>query len=511
MKKKVITFVASLAILAGGVFGYLAIASPTEAASFGNCKRDNDNNAIIKNGACSTDELSKKYKENKTKDLPAIFKHYNVPTNFSSAKKGEVRKNGDVVVDGKVVATGAKSVGRQNIGNSSKVTIGGKTFYERKTSTSFATNSIQAFVFFDKNGEFQSAVLTSCANPVTAKPKPKVAYKCDNLTSQKIDRTRHELEVKTSQHRATFQSVTFNVYDKSGKKIDSKKSNSKKYTYTQTTAGEYTVKAVVTFKTHDGKTVKSKEGDCVTKIVVEVEPCPYDPSLPKDDPKCFDPCPYNPDLPKDDPKCEEPKKPVYDCDSLTGKLIGEATDRTYNYTVEYTAENGAKLESVDFNFGDGNKQEGVTPSELDNVTHTYAKEGDYTTIATLKFNIDGNVKSVKCSTKITASPDKEEPCPENPDVPVGHDDCQPPKEEEPCEFDPNLPKDSKDCEAPEEPETPVAPVEEEKGKGEETPVEIPKTGAGSILGAFAGLGSIGAASYYYFASRRELLGKLMNR
>src|SRR5690606_33289180 len=211
------------------------------------------------------------------------------------------------------------------------------------------------FVFFDKNGEFQSAVLTSCGNPVTAKPKPKVAYKCDALTSKKIDRTRYDLEVKTSQHRATFQSVTFNVYDKSGNKVESKTSNSKSYRYTQTTPGEYTIKAVVTFKTHDGKTVTSKESDCVTKITVE----------------------------------EEPKKPVYSCDALEASLIGEATDRTYKYTLSYTAENGAELQTVDFNFGDGNRKDGVTPSELSDVTHKYAKEGNYTTTATLNFNIDG--------------------------------------------------------------------------------------------------------------------------
>lgn len=498
MRKKILTIVASLAILAGGIFTYLAIASPTEATSFGNCRRDNDNNAIIKNGTCSTDELSKKYKENRTKDLPAIFSHYNVPTNFSSAKKGEVRKNGDVVVDGKVVATGAKSVGRQNISGSSKITIDGKTYYERKTSVSFATNSIPAFVFFDKNGEFQSAVLTSCGNPVTAKPKPKVAYKCDGLTSKKIDRTRYDLEVKTSQHRATFQSVTFNVYDKSGNKVESKTSNSKSYRYTQTTPGEYTIKAVVTFKTHDGKTVTSKESDCVTKITVE----------------------------------EEPKKPVYSCDALEASLIGEATDRTYKYTLSYTAENGAELQTVDFNFGDGNRKDGVTPSELSDVTHKYAKEGNYTTTATLNFNIDGNVKSKKCSVKITASPDKEEPCPYNPELPVGHPDCEEPKEEEPeecphkpgvpvdseecfepCPSNPELPADSKDCEepvtppTPEEPETPT----EEKGKGEEVPTVIPETGAGSIIGAFAGLGSIAGATYYAVQSRRELIGKMFNR
>lgn len=487
MKNKLIALVAALAIIAGGIFTYFVIASPAEATSFGNCARDNDDNAIIKNGTCNTDELSKKYKENKTKDLPAIFSHYNVPTNFGSAKAGEVRKNGDVVVDGKVVATGAKSVGRQNITGSSKVTIGGKTYYERKTSVSFATNSIKAFVFFDKNGEFKSAVLTSCGNPVTAKPKPKVAYKCEGLASSKIDRTRYDLSVSTSQHRATFQSVTFNVYSASGNKVDSKTSNSKSYRYIQTIPGEYTIKSVVTFKTHDGKTVTSKESDCVTSITVDEEP-------------------------------------AYDCDALTASLIGEATDRTYKYNLEYTAENGAELQTVDFYFGDNNSQNGVKPSELGDVTHTYAKEGDYTTTATLKFNVAGSIKSTKCTVQVTASPDEEEPCPYNPELPIGHPDCEEPKEEEckpgvpvghedceekPEECKPGVPVGSDECE--ETPETPETPAEEPKGKGDETPEVIPETGAGSLIGAFAGLGSIGAASYYYVASRRELLGKMFNR
>lgn len=55
----------------------------------------------------------------------------------------------------------------------------------------------------------------------------------------------------------------------------------------------------------------------------------------------------------------------------------------------------------------------------------------------------------------------------------------------------NLPKDSTDC------------VETVKG-AEETPVEIPSTGAGSLLGGMMGLSSLTAASYYYVRSRRAL-------
>lgn len=424
MKKKLLTLAASLAILAGGIFAYFAIATPANAAS---CHRDNDTNAIVKGGGCTVSELKSKIKG----DIDNIYRHYGVPTSLSGAKTGEVRYNGDVVVDGKVVATGAQTVGRTKFGNSKKVYIDGDHYYQGSPQVRWAkgTKSMKAFVFFDSNGKYKGAVLSACGNPVPAhpkpvppKPQPKVSYKCEALSAHKIDRTRYDLTVRTAQENATFKSVTFHIY-KGSTKVDTKTTTSKTLRYTQATPGEYTIKAVASF-TVNGKTKAADVGYCVTKITINDEPCPYNPSLPKGDKKCYEPCPYNPELPKDSSKCYEP------C--------------PYNPQLPKN------------------------------------------------------------------SKDCEEPkkpvCPYNPELPKDSDKCY-----EKCPYNPELPKDSKDCEKPEEPVTPQTPETPEQPKGEQPPAELPKTGPEGVIGAFAGLGSIGTAGYYYVASRRELMSKLLNR
>lgn len=48
-------------------------------------------------------------------------------------------------------------------------------------------------------------------------------------------------------------------------------------------------------------------------------------------------------------------------------------------------------------------------------------------------------------------------------------------------------------------------VEEDKGKGGETPKVLPSTGLGSIIGSVTGAGSLASAGYYYYNSRRRLM------
>lgn len=136
--------------------------------------RDCDNNAIIRCGTLTPAEMQTKYNQNESGDIHAIFAHYGISSaevsNTQNLKMGTVHKDGRVVVDGKTVATGARSVGRQNITGSSPVTINGKTYYERATSVSFNSESIPAIVIM-KDGVFHHAIITSCGNPVVATPK----------------------------------------------------------------------------------------------------------------------------------------------------------------------------------------------------------------------------------------------------------------------------------------------------------------------------------------------------
>jgi len=415
--------------------------------------RDCDNNSIIYCGALSQSELLKKYDENKTKDLHAVYAHYGISRDdlagkTSQVKVGKVYKDGRVEVDGKIVADNARSVGRHYMPKSTKVTIAGKTFYERANTDAFQSSYIDAFVLF-RNGQFYRAVLTSCSNPLVAKPTPKPTYSCDSLKGTKITRTEYRFDATAkAANGATISKYHFDFGD--GQKVSSTSANVK-HNYAK--AGTYKIKVSVEVKV--GGTTKTVTGPhCETTIKVE----------------------------------EEPQKPVYKCDSLSARLI-KLEDNSYEYTLRYTAEGGAMLKTVDYNFGDGTK---VTKqaAEAKTVQHAYAKAGTYKTTATLHFTYKENnkdvVKDVKCETSVTISP---EMCPLIPSLPKDDPRCAP------CPYNPELPKDSPECE---EPVT-------------ETPPELPKTGTGEIIGGGLGLGALIGAGFYWHASRRSLLAALLSR
>lgn len=471
MKKKFFALFASLTVVVSAVLLFNVMSTNSEAASL---PRDCDNNSIIYCGATTPDELKKFFKENKTGDLPAVYSHYGITSSMingaTNANMGEVHKDGRITLNGKVVATGASSIGRKDVYKpSSKVTIGGKTYYQHEPKSTFAVESIKAFVFLDGNGKFIGAILTSCGNPFTGKPTPVPSYKCDSLAAKKLARDEYTFTAKASAaNGATITGYTYNYGD--GKTENSTKTS---MTHKYAKAGTYTAKLTVSVKV-DGKTKTTTSTSCEVKVTVD-----------------------------------NPPAPVYKCDALGARLIGKAEDRTYAYDLSYTVKNGATLKTVDYDFGDGQKKQGVTPAETKNVQHKYEKGGSYKTVATLHFTVNGATKDVKCETAINTSPDM---CPLNPSLPKDDEGCAPcevpgkeqfPKDSpecyENCEVPgkEDLPKDSPECV-----ETPVTPPETPETP--ETPAELPKTGATDFIGGGLGISALVAASYYWIASRRAL-------
>ena len=164
-------------------------------------------------------------------------------------------------------------------------------------------------------------------------------------------------------------------------------------------------------------------------------------------------------------KCEETKTPAYSCDLLT---VTKGDNRTITASVAYTATNGATLKMVTYNFGDN-----TAPLSTDKTTttHTYAADGTYTVNATLTFSVSGadktGVTSQSCSQKVTFT---------------SHE-CKPGVDKEcttPCVYDNNLPADSDKC----------------------LPPELPNTGAGSVIGIFAGVVTAATIGYRLFLSRK---------
>jgi hypothetical protein len=140
-----------------------------------NSARDCDDNAVIRCGALNFTEMENRSQQAGAAQIYSSFgiSSQDIANMRNMAVEGSVTSDGQVLVNGNVVATNAITAGRQNIAGSTAVTHGGVTFYRRPPSVSFVSNSLPAFVVMD-GGRFQFAIIASCGNPVVATPVIKV-------------------------------------------------------------------------------------------------------------------------------------------------------------------------------------------------------------------------------------------------------------------------------------------------------------------------------------------------
>lgn len=188
-------------------------------------------------------------------------------------------------------------------------------------------------------------------NPVTP------VYSCDLLTAAKIGDNKYGFTVNyTAKDGATLKSISYNYGDGSSSTAGA----TTNHTYAKD--GTYTISATPTF-TVNGQDKAVTSQACTTKVTIA--------------PKVV---------------------PTYTCDLLTGDKIG---DRQYRFTVKATAQNGAKLKFVTYDYGDGSDKFMTDKLVTD---HTYAKDGTFVARATLTFDVNGDTKVVesdKCATPVT--------------------------------------------------------------------------------------------------------------
>lgn len=140
---------------------------------------DCSDNSIVRCGFTSYEGLTAAYNNNQYGDIRTIFDHYWIKPTLepgTRAVMGVADSNGNVVADGRVVASNASSIGRQAIKNSHPISIGGKTYHETSHvgGKAFAPGVTQlpAIVVLDEAGNFKYAVITDCGNPIYATPVP---------------------------------------------------------------------------------------------------------------------------------------------------------------------------------------------------------------------------------------------------------------------------------------------------------------------------------------------------
>ena len=451
--------------------------------------RDYSVGAIINGGATSVSELKADYAANPKGDLDDIYSAYGISStmvNNSSAKVGYVTKTGNVVYNGKIVATGASTIGRAGYGADSKVVyIGGTKLYTHTTQRSFEVSTIPAFIWFDANGQYVGAVLQSCGNPIKATAvvvPPKPVYTCNTLTSTKITRDEYKFTTAaTATNGATLYNYAYNYGD--GTTANGGASINHKFAK----AGTYKVSVTVQVKV-DGNVVNAPSANCVVTVTVAAEPCPVPgkENLPKDSPDCY----------VDKPSVEIVKT----VNNVEHDRVIVGNEFTYQVTVKNTGNVALKDAVVS-----DDAPEGVTFVSADQGT---VADNKWTfTIGELKV---GESKSFAIKAKMPAYKSgviKNTACVETPTVPGGNpDDCDDATVEtsqkirvcdttndtivEIDEKDFDEAKHTKDLSQCEEEPTPV--------------VELPKTGVADLFGGSLGLGSLAGAVYYYGASRRAL-------
>ena len=298
-------YIASFGILLSGVIAVGGFGTNVSAI-VDNTPDCNDGVAIINCGAFSPQALRDKAARD---DVPRIFNAFSISQSDLNGQfvDGIVWRDGRVTVEGKTVATGAMTAGR-NFGGAP---IAGTNAGKYPTSR-FVTEGQTAFVRM-VDGKFDFAVIKACGNPVSATPKnpptpqePEPAYECVSLTTEKLSRTkvRFTADAKAS-GGATIEKYEFGFGDGYGITV-----NEKSYTYDYKKTGTFETNVVVHVKVN-GTIKKVTSRACEKNVTIRDEKTPEE-----------EPCPYDSTLPKDSPDCKEDETPAVIAETGPGALLG---------------------------------------------------------------------------------------------------------------------------------------------------------------------------------------------
>ena len=252
------------------MLGGIWLASPSQAAG---CNSFN----VVYCGTHSMSELQTAYSRTEIKEL---YKEWYITSTMiqggSNMREGVVDANGNITVDGRVVATNSitvqsKAGTRQPQPQRSYKTSNGYTYYQYTTGQSFVDGpkSYNIYAWFDNNGSFITGVIKDCGNPVWGNPTTppaKPALTCDALQVTEISRNTFKFSVKaTAKDGASITSYTYNFGDN-----NIKTTNSSEIQYTYAKEGNYTVTITVNGK--ETGEVKRQNPNCQKTVTVKPEP-----------------------------------------------------------------------------------------------------------------------------------------------------------------------------------------------------------------------------------------------
>lgn len=380
-------------------------------------------------------------------DLSAIYNGFGLQSGDyarfrGEAKQGIAYRNGDIVVDGQVVATNSWSIGR-----SKKAHSWNWNGYWADYATVVNRSDIPVMVLFDENGDMEFAAMYDCGNPTTGNIQRNSA-ECHALTKSEVPGEKDTyLFTVNAPHssRVSINKVEYNFGD--GTTATANDLNPVKHKFTK--PGNFTVTVKVTFNMPFGK-VKTVEGvNCKTQVTVLA--------------------------------------PYYACVSLMPRALNDKKTQ-FRFTVTTSQGNGATLKDVDFTLDGKTTTTGVTAKDTDGKIfkdYSFDDSLTHTIVAKVNFNVADGVQSKTCQAQVT--PEKAPEC--KPGIPVGDARCQ-----DYCK--PGIPVGDSRCQDYCKPGIPV-------GDAQCTPPELPNTGMGNLLGLFAGTSAAGALAHRVVTTKRR--------
>lgn len=447
----------AVGVLAASFTGLgLFTASHVGAISGGDC----DDNAVIRCGVANAGDVQTAY--NKDTSVQKIFSCMTISKSDvanlkSGTVEGVVTKSGDVLVNGKVVATGAMTGGRQDMpGSTNKTSTCGTSFYERSPSVSFQQSQLSAIVKLNSNGVFQFAIINSCGNPVIATPKAQPQKTPDYTINKTVAQKGSSNFVKSLSGLAPGTHVIYRVTVKStgnaavtNLKVNDVLPSHVKYVSGTLTRDGNSASSSAFFGS--GVTVASLAAGSTTVFQFEAIVGPNDtPStcttatLTNTGKMTATSLPSKSSTASVSEKCTAPV-----CTNLN---ISATSDRTVKVTEFSYKANGATFNSADLNWGDQSTHTIVkNTNQVIGQTHKFAKDGTYTVSVTVNFTMQNGQKVAatgpSCQRTVVFTPG------------------QPPKVTTP-------------------------------------PSQLTNTGPGSVAGLFAGVTIIGTLAHRLFLKRR---------
>lgn len=330
-----------------------------------------DANAVMYCGAASASQVTAKYNNgdgvNNPISIHNIYSYFQisnaeVQSLSQTAVAGTVTSSGNVYVGNKLVATQAISAGRQNISGSTYEVWNGTGFYVRPTQVSFVSSPLSAYVVMN-NGKFLFAILSSCGNPIAAKPvlpPPSPAGVCTNLSLGLAGNNPDQVNAKvnyTVTNGASLKSVTYNWGD--GTSITSQGAYAVNASHLYAKAGSYLVIAKLSFNGPTAVPSVSCQAPITASTISSV------------------------------------------CSQLD---VSSINNDTVNITgFNYSNNNGpAVFKYATVNWGD--QTANSTASNIVGLSHTYSSLTPHTIIATAYFNENGQtvgVSSPTCQHEVT--------------------------------------------------------------------------------------------------------------